>query len=80
MARFARDCLHAMDIVTANLEAILGPDTADLSMRFGIHSGPGMCGYAELGRIDDVFTMFLIQSFLLPLESQSPRECFGKRS
>ena len=37
MARFARDCLHRMDQLTRALEVELGPDTADLSMRIGIH-------------------------------------------
>jgi hypothetical protein len=33
-ARFARDCMHRMHQLTRKLE-VLGPDTADLSMRFG---------------------------------------------
>ena len=41
MARFARRCLESMlDIFSSSLtEAKLGPGTADLGMRFGIHSG-----------------------------------------
>ena len=40
-ARFAVDCLVKMKQITRKLEVTLGPDTGDLSMRFGLHSGPG---------------------------------------
>jgi class 3 adenylate cyclase len=33
MARFARDCLARMRVLTRKLEVTLGPDTADLSIR-----------------------------------------------
>ena len=39
--RFAKDILVKMHTVTTNLERILGPDTGDLGLRIGIHSGPG---------------------------------------
>mmetsp|Transcript_43516 Transcript_43516/g.125785 ORF Transcript_43516/g.125785 Transcript_43516/m.125785 type:complete len:172 (+) Transcript_43516:176-691(+) len=39
MAKFARDCLEQMKEVTTKLEVTLGPDTGDLSMRFGMNSG-----------------------------------------
>lgn len=39
MIRFARDCLNEMTQSVHRLEVILGPDTSDLAMRFGIHSG-----------------------------------------
>jgi class 3 adenylate cyclase len=35
MARFAMDCLARLDDLTKELEVVLGPDTAELSMRFG---------------------------------------------
>ena len=44
MARFARDCQKRMKEVTRELELTLGPDTGDLSMRFGLHSGPVTAG------------------------------------
>jgi class 3 adenylate cyclase len=44
MARFARECMHRMHQLTRKLEVVLGPDTADLSMRFGLHSGPVTAG------------------------------------
>ena len=44
MCKFARDCIIAMDIVTKKLEIALGPDTSDLSMRIGLHSGPVTAG------------------------------------
>ena len=44
MARFARDCLGAMNDLTKKLEITLGPDTGDLSLRIGLHSGPVTAG------------------------------------
>uniref|UniRef100_A0A7S3DMI4 Guanylate cyclase domain-containing protein n=1 Tax=Entomoneis paludosa TaxID=265537 RepID=A0A7S3DMI4_9STRA len=44
MAKFARDCMEKMDSLVHRLEAKLGPDTGDLSMRFGLHSGPVTAG------------------------------------
>jgi class 3 adenylate cyclase len=44
MARFAYECLLKIDQVTKELEVSLGPDTGDLSMRFGLHSGPVTAG------------------------------------
>ena len=41
MARFASDCLARFKHITRNLEVSLGPDTGDLQMRLGLHSGPG---------------------------------------
>jgi len=40
MARFARDCQLRMVSLGQQLEIALGPDTADLSFRIGMHSGP----------------------------------------
>jgi hypothetical protein len=44
MCRFAHDCLNKVASVLQCLEVELGPDTADLGMRFGIHSGPVTAG------------------------------------
>lgn len=44
MAIFARECLKRMQVLTKDLEVKLGPDTGDLSMRFGLHSGPVTAG------------------------------------
>ncbi|CAB9508033.1 Receptor-type guanylate cyclase gcy [Seminavis robusta] len=44
MAKFARDCMYKMHDVTRSLEVMLGPDTGDLTMRFGLHSGPVTAG------------------------------------
>eukprot|EP00977_Amphora_coffeiformis_P021283 scaffold9134_cov170-Amphora_coffeaeformis.AAC.7 len=44
MARFAADCMRRMNALTKKLEKILGPDTADLRMRIGLHSGPVTAG------------------------------------
>jgi class 3 adenylate cyclase len=44
MCRFASDCVQKMDALTRKLEVILGPDTTDLQMRVGLHSGPVTAG------------------------------------
>ena len=44
MARFARDCLARAHSLTKKLEVALGPDTGDLCMRIGLHSGPVTAG------------------------------------
>lgn len=44
MAKFAWDCLLRFEGFTRELETTLGPDTTDLGMRFGIHSGPVTAG------------------------------------
>ncbi|KAL7567071.1 hypothetical protein ACA910_002795 [Epithemia clementina (nom. ined.)] len=44
MARFALDCLFRMQSLSKKLEVILGPDTGDLGMRIGLHSGPVTAG------------------------------------
>lgn len=42
--RFARDCLYKMNTVTKSLEIVLGPDTNELGLRVGLHSGPVTAG------------------------------------
>jgi len=42
MARFARDCMAKTNQLIHQLECSLGPGTAELAMRIGLHSGPGM--------------------------------------
>jgi class 3 adenylate cyclase len=44
MARFARDCLYRMQVLTHKLQGTLGSDTNSLVMRFGMHSGPVIAG------------------------------------
>jgi class 3 adenylate cyclase len=44
MARFARDSMAIARTLTKKLEVTLGPDTAELAMRMGIHSGPVTAG------------------------------------
>ena len=40
MAKFAQECMKRMKKITKQLEPQLGPSTADLECRVGIHSGP----------------------------------------
>lgn len=44
MARFAQECLDSFGVLTKRLESTLGPDTGDLNLRVGIHSGPVTAG------------------------------------
>jgi class 3 adenylate cyclase len=44
MARFARDCIQKARTLTQRLEVTLGPGTADLALRMGMHSGPVTAG------------------------------------
>jgi class 3 adenylate cyclase len=44
MVRFATDCMIKMKVLVKELEVSLGPDTGDLSLRIGIHSGPITAG------------------------------------
>lgn len=40
MARFAGEIVKEMSNLVKSLEVSLGPDTADLTVRIGMHSGP----------------------------------------
>jgi class 3 adenylate cyclase len=44
MARFARDCMLKMRTLTKKLEVRFGPDTGELAVRMGMHSGPVTAG------------------------------------
>ena len=44
MAKFALDCRIRVSITTKALEATLGEDTRNLSLRMGLHSGPVTAG------------------------------------
>ena len=44
MTKFARECTSKMTELTKKLEVSLGPDTGDLCMRLGLHSGPVTAG------------------------------------
>jgi class 3 adenylate cyclase len=40
LCRFASDIMREMNRLASKLETTLGPDTGDLSLRIGLHSGP----------------------------------------
>lgn len=44
MAKFAKECLEKFNELSKHLEISLGPDTGDLAMRAGLHSGPVTAG------------------------------------
>jgi hypothetical protein len=47
MTKFSRESMIRMNEVTKRLEVSLGPDTGDLAMRFGLHSGPVTAGVLQ---------------------------------
>ena len=44
MARLARDCIEEHIVAVKKLESMLGPETGDLRLRVGLHSGPITAG------------------------------------
>ncbi|CAB9521527.1 Receptor-type guanylate cyclase gcy [Seminavis robusta] len=44
MCRFGRDIMSKMRVLTKELEVRLGPDTGELALRIGMHSGPVIAG------------------------------------
>ncbi len=44
MAKFARDCREQFNELCSALESTLGPETGDLHLRIGLHSGPVTAG------------------------------------
>jgi class 3 adenylate cyclase len=44
MARFARDCLSEFNTTVKAMVLELGPDTEELCVRIGLHSGPVTAG------------------------------------
>ena len=54
MARFANAILVEMKSLTRELEATFGPDTGDLDLRIGIHSGPVTAGVLRGGKLSSV--------------------------
>ncbi|CAJ1964592.1 unnamed protein product [Cylindrotheca closterium] len=44
MCEFARDCQIQFNDLVKHLEVLLGPDTAELGIRMGLHSGPVTAG------------------------------------
>jgi class 3 adenylate cyclase len=48
MARFAYECRQKLRELVRELCVMLGPGTSDLSMKFGMHSGPVTAGSKSL--------------------------------
>jgi len=44
MSKFARDCREQFNELCSSLESTLGPETGDLHLRIGLHSGPVTAG------------------------------------
>ena len=44
MSKFAYDCLTKFSQLTKELEVTLGPETGELGLRIGMHSGPVTAG------------------------------------
>ena len=50
MVRFANDAVTKMRQLVRDLESSLGPDTGNLALRCGIHSGPVTAGVLRGGK------------------------------
>jgi class 3 adenylate cyclase len=44
MAKFSNDIMNQIHMMARRLEVSLGPDTGDLTLRIGLHSGPVTAG------------------------------------
>ena len=70
MARFAAACIDDMKNYTLKLELCLGPGTADLALRVGLHSGPTIAGVlrgdrARFQLFGDTVSLILLEYLLL---------------
>jgi len=80
MARFAQNCLEKMDEIVRDLESHFGPDTSDLCMRIGLHSGPVTAGVlrGDKGRFqlfgDTMNTASRMESTGVPRKIQVSKE------
>ena len=63
MAKFARDALVTVKDLVKQLELTLGPDTGELGIRIGLHSGPGKFTkhFAANESVDDLLPLFALQ-------------------
>jgi hypothetical protein len=61
MARFAWDCLLKFKELTRELEMTLGPDTTELGIRFGMHSGKHIgCGHDSNEKSSGLIGVFVV--------------------
>jgi hypothetical protein len=51
MARFAQECLFKFNELVRRFEVQLGPDTGDLQIRMGLHSGPARLVFSSETRV-----------------------------
>lgn len=71
MLRFCtQGCLYKSYELTKKLEVTLGPDTAELSMRFGLHSGPVTVRFVLSG-IQVLCCVFANSTHIFPTRSLS---------
>lgn len=82
MAKFARDCRGKFHELCGKLETFLGPETAELGIRIGLHSGPVTAGMSNrnslsfLGHYCPVPPTFAFSLHSLSLPLKSTKACF----
>ena len=75
MSRFATDCLTKFQTLAKELEKSLGPDTGDLDVRIGVHSGPGRFQWIHESARVLLFAFLSLILYHNSLFGQSLRAC-----
>lgn len=82
IVRFARHCMYQLSHVVQQLDSQLGPGTSELSMRFGIHSGPVTAGVlrGEKSRFqlfgDTGKALFVVTAYVVPNDTSDSHLLF----
>lgn len=69
LCRFARDCMRKTEQLFHQLTTQLGPDTEELMLRVGLHSGPVTAGKCDMCICVDANTAAILWYYTLQLMS-----------